>query len=143
MSENGPHNRAPRPLQDAGPAGWLGPVAVVCLRQTRGAEKRQRRDDPEQGRPVLDEALGVAEWPRGEGRRTCDTHDQVANFREAGSAVFEAGCLAAGFSSIGRRIRSARQRFTQQICSEVPGRPMTTGSGSTGRILFVELRAMP
>ena len=68
-------SRAPRPLQDAGPAGRADSVAVVCPWQTRGAEERRRRDDPEQGRPVLEEATGVAEGSRGEGRRTCDAHD--------------------------------------------------------------------
>jgi hypothetical protein len=93
-------SRAPGPLQDAGPhpirLGGLGTrpaggvpialfslqwvVAVVCQRQTCGAEERPRRAGTrlagaEQGRLVLDEAPGVAEGTRGEGRQTYDTHD--------------------------------------------------------------------
>ncbi len=40
--------------------------------QIDGAEERLGRDDPEQGRPVLDEALGVAERVGGESRRISD-----------------------------------------------------------------------
>ena len=73
-------SRAPGPLQDAGPAGRPGSVAVVCQRQTCGAEERPGRAGTrlagaEQGRLVLDEAPGVAEGTRGEGRQTYDTHD--------------------------------------------------------------------
>jgi hypothetical protein len=52
---------------------WV--VAVSRLRRDGGAEERRRRDDPEQGRPVLDEAPGIAERTRGEGRQTYDTRD--------------------------------------------------------------------
>ena len=68
-------SRAPGPLQDAGPAGQPDSVAVSRPWRDGGAEERHRRDDPEQGWPVLDEAPGVAERSRGEGRQTYDTHD--------------------------------------------------------------------
>ncbi len=70
-------DRAPGALQDAGPAGRPGSVAVSRPWRDGGAEERHRRDDPEQGRPVLDEAPGVAERTRGEGRQTFDRHDKL------------------------------------------------------------------
>jgi len=73
--KSGRISRAPGPLQDAGPAGRPGSVAVSRVWRDGGAEERPRRDDPEQGRPVLDEAPGGAEGTRGEGRHTYDTHD--------------------------------------------------------------------
>jgi len=50
---------------------------VVCRGQTGGAEERPGRDDPEQGGPGLDEALGAAEQARGESRRISDTYDNL------------------------------------------------------------------
>lgn len=85
-------SRAPGPLQDAGPAGRPGPVAVVCQRQTCGAEERRRGAGTRsagagQGRPVPGthprgwvQAPGVAEWTRGEGRQIYDTHDPPGTF---------------------------------------------------------------
>jgi len=67
-------SQVPGPLQDAGPAGRPGSVAVVCPGQTHGAEERLWRDDPEQGRPVLDEAPGAAERTRDEGQQLFDTY---------------------------------------------------------------------
>jgi len=54
--------------------------AVVCRRQTGGAEERPgragtRRAGAEQGGPDLDEALGAAEQAQGDGRPISDTYD--------------------------------------------------------------------
>jgi hypothetical protein len=73
-------SRAPGALQDAEPAGRPGSVAVSRPWRDGGAEERPgragtRHAGAEQGRPVLDEAQGVAERSRGEGRQTYDTHD--------------------------------------------------------------------
>ena len=55
------------------------PIAMGRRRHLRmqigGAEERQGRDDPEQGRPVLDEAPGAAERPGGESWQISDTHE--------------------------------------------------------------------
>jgi hypothetical protein len=56
----GPSRRAVR---------WAaGPVAVVPPAAGPAVRRRPQADDPEQGRPVLDEAPRVAERTRGEGR---------------------------------------------------------------------------
>ena len=73
---------APGSLQDAGPAGLPGPVAAATVApdatgDPRSAARRtpQGVAAPEQGGPVLDESLGIAEWARGESRRIYYTHD--------------------------------------------------------------------
>ena len=45
--------------------------------QIDGAEERRGRDDPEQGRPVFDEAPGAAERVGGESRRIPNKHDYL------------------------------------------------------------------
>ena len=80
-------SRVPAPLQDAGPTGRPGSVAVSRPWRDGGAEERPgragtRRAGAEQGRPVPGthpngwvQAPGVAERSRGDGRQTYDTHD--------------------------------------------------------------------
>ena len=64
---------------------------MVCRGQTGGAEERPGRDDPEQGGPVFDEALGAAEQARGEGRWISDTYDCAAMLVEYPCVLGEVG----------------------------------------------------
>jgi hypothetical protein len=72
----------PGSLQDARPAGTPGPVAAATVAPMGSWIPAPRRDAPlqggaapEQGGPVLDEALGIAERARGERGQISDTHD--------------------------------------------------------------------
>jgi len=65
------YSKAPGPRARRLRSPWFAGGKPAARRSARGA------NDPEQGGPVLDEALGAAEQARGESRRISDTYDKL------------------------------------------------------------------